>query len=181
MSSDGKAKRLEIAFAVRREWEENRRTAMDASAVILTRLRTQLSGLPALLGGARRHDYDVRVGGKWSVTEHVTHLARYHEVTIDRVRLILSEQDPAIDPYRAEADPEWAAWRAVSFEDAALRLHAARAALIGILEGLAPAQWARTGRHPRFGEMSLRAWMEFFLVHEGHHLYVITRRARGIE
>jgi hypothetical protein len=37
---------------------------MDASGAILTRLRMQLSGLPALLGGARRRDYDVRVGDK---------------------------------------------------------------------------------------------------------------------
>jgi hypothetical protein len=154
---------------------------MDASGAILTRLRMQLSSLPALLGGARRRDYDVRVGDKWSVTEHVAHLARYHEVMIERVRLILTERDPAIDAYRAETDPEWPAWRGVSFEDAGLRLHAARATLIGILEGITPDQWTRTGRHPRFGDLSLRAWMEFFLVHEGHHLYVITKRARGIE
>jgi len=154
---------------------------MDASAAVLTRLRTQLSSLPALLGGAWRRDYDLRVAGKWSVTEHVAHLARYHEVTLDRVRLILTEDDPLIESYRAETDPEWPSWHGVSFEDAALRLHADRAALIGILEGLAPAQWARTGRHPQFGEMSLRAWMEFFLAHEGHHLYVITKRARGLE
>lgn len=154
---------------------------MDASAAILTRLRTQLSSLPALLGGARRSGYDVRVGDKWSVTEHVAHLARYHEVTIERVRLILTEHNPAIDSYRAETDPEWPAWHGVSFEDAALRLHADRAALIGILEGLPAAEWTRTGHHPRFGDLSLRAWMEFFLVHEGHHLYVITKRARGLE
>lgn len=154
---------------------------MDASTTILTRLRTQLSSLPALLEGVPRRDYDARVGGKWSVTENVAHLARYHEVTIERVRLILSEQGPAIDTYRAETDPEWPSWHGVPFEDAVLRLHAARGTLVGILEGLAADQWTRTGRHPRFGSLSLRAWLEFFLVHEGHHLYVIIRRARGIE
>ena len=31
-----------------------------------------------------------------------------------------------------------------------------------------------------FEELTLRAWLEFFLVHEGHHLYVIMKRARGV-
>ena len=154
---------------------------MDAAATILMRLRTQLSSLPALLEGVRRRDYDVRVGGKWSVSQNVAHLARYHEVTIDRVRQMLSEAEPNIESYRAETDPEWPEWDGLSFEEAVQRLHAARAALIGILEGLTPAHWARTGRHSRFGALTLRAWMEFFIAHEGHHLYVITKRARGLE
>jgi hypothetical protein len=29
--------------------------------------------------------------------------------------------------------------------------------------------------------MTLRAWLEFFLAHEGHHLYVILKRAHGVE
>jgi hypothetical protein len=154
---------------------------MEASAAILARLRAQLSSLPALLEGIPRRAYDTPVGGKWSVTDNVAHLARYHEVTIERVRLILSLEQPAIDAYRAENDPEWAAWRGVSFEEAVLRLHAARDTLVGMLAGLTPAQWTRVGRHPRYGAISLRGWMEFFLVHEGHHLYVITKRARGLE
>jgi hypothetical protein len=153
---------------------------MDTSAAILSRLRLQLASLPALLEGVSRRDYDVEVDGRWSVTENVAHLARYHEVTIERVRLILSALEPTLDTYRAEADPEWAAWRGISFEDAVLRLHAARDTLVGILAELGPAQWTRTGRHPRFGALTLRAWMEFFLVHEGHHLYVITKRARRL-
>jgi len=154
---------------------------MDPTATILTRLRTQLSSLPALLQGVPRPDYDTRVGGKWSATQHVAHLARYHEVTIDRVRQMLTEAEPPIESYRAERDAEWAEWETLSFEEAVQRLHAARETLIGILEGLTPAQWTRTGRHATFGALSIRAWMDFFLAHEGHHLYVITKRARGAE
>ena len=46
---------------------------------------------------------------------------------------------------------------------------------------LTPEQLARTGRHARFGSLTLRTWLEFFLAHEGHHLYVILKRAHGIE
>ena len=43
------------------------------------------------------------------------------------------------------------------------------------------AQLARTGVHPTLGEMALPLWIEFFLLHEAHHLYVVMKRARGGE
>jgi hypothetical protein len=32
------------------------------------------------------------------------------------------------------------------------------------------------GIHPLFGEMSLALWVEFFLLHEAHHLYIVMTR-----
>ena len=153
---------------------------MDPQAAVLPRLRTQLAALPALLESVARDRFDVRPGGAWSVTDTVAHLARYHEISIERIRAILTEEAPAFGPYRAEQDPEWPAWQAQSFEDLMLRLRASRAALIEIVEQLTPEQWARTGRHHVFGTLSLRAWLEFFLAHEGHHLYILMKRARGV-
>lgn len=154
---------------------------MDPSVAVLGRLRTQLSGLSPLLEAVPREGFGTRVGGKWSVTDHVAHLGRYHEIFIERVRRILAEREPAFDAYRAEDDPEWPEWQSRSFEAALQHLHAVREALLSILQNLTADQWMRRGRHARYGSMSLRGWVELFLVHEGHHLYVITRRARGLE
>jgi hypothetical protein len=156
-------------------------TGMEHSVAVLGRMHAQLAGLPSLLEAVPRAAFDRRLGNKWSVTEHVAHLGRYHEVFIDRVRRILAENQPDIEPYVAEADPEWPEWQRQPFEEAMQRLHAARGALVGILTGLTANQWGRTARHTRYGVLSLRGWVELFLVHEGHHLYVITRRARGLE
>src|SRR5207247_2388996 len=46
----------------------------------------------------------------------------------------------------------------------------ARGALLAILEELSMDQWTRAGRHSQYGRLSLRAWVELFLAHEGHHL-----------
>ncbi len=154
---------------------------METAKSILERLRTQLSSLAALLEGIPRGDLDRRVQSKWSVAENVAHLARHTELTIERVRRILAEEEPVFPAYRAEEDPEWAAWQSRSFEDSMRRLQDSRAALIAAVEALTPEELARTGRHARLGRLSLRAWLDFYLVHEGHHLYVITRRARGLE
>lgn len=154
---------------------------MEPTASVLARLRTQLTGLAALLEGVPRGDFDKRVRDKWSVTENMAHLGRYHEVFIERVHRILTENEPTLEAYHAESDPEWPGWLTRSFEEAMLRLHAARGTLIEILQGITVEQWARTGRHTRYGPLTLRAWVELFLAHEGHHLYVVTRRARGLE
>ena len=154
---------------------------MDPAAAVLSRMKTQLAGLPALLESVPRTAFDRRIGGKWSVTENIAHLGRYHEVFIERVHRLLSEEGPEFDAYSAEDDPEWAEWQGRSFEEVMQRLHAARDALVAVLKDLTSDQWARTARHARYGVLSLRGFVELFLVHEGHHLYVITRRGRGLE
>jgi hypothetical protein len=94
---------------------------------------------------------------------------------------ILAEEEPSFPPYRAEQDADWPTWQARSFEEVMERLRATRADLIARVALLTSEQLARTGRHARFGSLTLRTWLEFFLAHEGHHLYVILKRAHGIE
>jgi RimJ/RimL family protein N-acetyltransferase/GNAT superfamily N-acetyltransferase len=146
------------------------------------RLATQLEGLALLLGDAgaealRRPS----PSGKWSAHDNLAHIARQHEVFLERVRRILAEDAPALPQYRAEDDAAWPAWRALSTEEVRGRLHALRAELLRVVERLSPAELGRSGVHSRFGALSLAAWLEFFLVHEAHHLYTILRRARGID
>ena len=56
------------------------------------------------------------------------------------------------------------------------QLRALRAELVALVRGLSPAETARTGLHPTFGEMDVTAWLEFFLLHEAHHLYIALVR-----
>jgi hypothetical protein len=50
--------------------------------------------------------------------------------------------------------------------------------LMSKLKSLSDKDYERTGIHPKFGEMSLALWVEFFLVHEAHHLYVVLGLVR---
>ena len=49
------------------------------------------------------------------------------------------------------------------------RLAALRAQFVERVDGLSSDELARIGVHSRFGEMTLVEWLEFFLLHEGHH------------
>lgn len=117
--------------------------------------------------------------GKWSAHENLAHLGRYHEIFLERMERILKEANPVFDRYRAEADPQWEAWRALSYKEVVGKLAWLREMLMARLKSLSTDDYARTATHTRFGEMTLALWLEFFLVHEAHHLYVVLQRARG--
>jgi uncharacterized damage-inducible protein DinB len=115
------------------------------------------------------------VPGKWSAHEQLAHLARYHQIFLQRIDRILAEQAPEFPRYRAEDDPEWPAWSGLPTPQLLVRISSMRAKLMARLLSLCEEDFERTGVHPKFGEMTLSQWLEFFLVHEAHHLYVVLQ------
>lgn len=145
----------------------------------LMRLKTQLASVELLFADANPLRIDRRPqSGKWSARENLAHIGRYHEIFLERLRRILTEPAPEFARYRAEQDPGWAEWASRPIEQVKARLATLRQELVDLIAGLRPPDYARTGIHSSFGEMTLGLWLEFFLVHEAHHLYVILQRLR---
>lgn len=146
---------------------------------IAVRLRAQLETLSLLLAEARPEAVTRRpASGKWSALENLAHLARHLEVFIQRIQRILTDESPRLARYRAEEDPEWPKWSAMPTDEVLRRLVGLRRELIQLLQGLSREQLDRVGVHPTFGEMTIPMWIEFFLLHEAHHLYVVMVRIR---
>jgi uncharacterized damage-inducible protein DinB len=114
--------------------------------------------------------------GQWSAHENLAHLARHQVVFLERLRRILSEHAPQLGQYLAEEDAAWPEWSCLPTEEVLSRHTAVRADFIRLSKGLSQADASRVGIHPLLGEMSLALWVEFFLVHEAHHLYVVMTR-----
>ncbi len=141
------------------------------------RLATQLDVLSMFLDGPSAAYAEIGPeDGGWSAKENVAHLARHAHVFLGRVDRILTEDRPDLGNYRPEKDPEWPVWRALPVEEALRRLHAARAQLLVWVDALSEEQTGRIGVHPQFGEWNIQRWLEFFLLHEAHHLYFMVRR-----
>jgi uncharacterized damage-inducible protein DinB len=153
----------------------------DQDASRLQRSETQLRDFldEALRGVPVEKILEQAVPGKWSAHENLAHLGRYHEVFLERIERILVEENPAFTRYRAEDDPEWEAWRTLAYKEVAEKLASLREMLVARLKTLSAADYKRTGTHPKFGEMTLALWVEFFLVHEAHHLYVALQQVRS--
>lgn len=147
---------------------------------LLQRLASQLDVLPAIVDGVRPDALARRRSpSQWSAHEHLAHLARYQEVFLmSRVRRILDEDGPYLGRYRAEEDEGWPACQRLSTGEVLDRLRRGRTDFTALAGSLDEAQWVRVGHHPLFGALALRRWVEFFLIHEAHHLYMALVRSR---
>lgn len=147
---------------------------------LLARLRSQLDALPVVLGDGSEERLRRRpASGAWSAHENLAHVARHHEVMLERIERMLREDRPALSRYRAEEDPLWPAWVSRSPDDVMKALRLLRARLVARVESLSVEEAARIGVHSTFGPLPIAAWLDFFLLHEAHHLYVALSRARG--
>jgi hypothetical protein len=145
------------------------------------RLATQPESLKLVLGDATLAALKMHPkSGKWSAHENLAHLVQHHRATMARIRRILAEDRPELPSYSAEKDPDWPALAAQNTEEVLHRLLSARQEMLALATSLSPEQCSRIGIHPA-GPMTLAQWLEFFLIHEAHHLYVIMNRARGLE
>ena len=149
----------------------------------LQRCETQLQDFLAVsLSGVSLETLSANVvPGKWSAHQQIAHLARYHQIFLQRIERILTEQAPEFPRYRAEEDPEWPAWSGLPTPQLLVRISSMRAKLMARLRSLTAEDFERSGVHPKFGSMSLSLWLEFFLVHEAHHLYGILQLVRKNE
>ncbi len=148
-------------------------------AATILRLREQLDCLETLLDGTAPGALDRRPApDKWSARENLAHLARYHEMFLERIQRILTEERPSLPRYRAEDDSEWPTWAGMPTAAVLAKMRALRFEFIERVEKLADHELSRTAVHSRFGEMNLIQWLEFFLLHEAHHLYIVMQRVR---
>jgi uncharacterized damage-inducible protein DinB len=141
------------------------------------RLETQLDALDTILAGATPAALITRPpSGGWSAHEHLAHLARHHTVFLDRLHKVAAENAPRFARYRAEEDPQWPEWSTLQTPEVLSRLRGLRAEIVRWTAALSDGEASRVGVHPLFGEQSIGAMLEFFLAHEGHHLYVVMTR-----
>ncbi|MGL5888697.1 MAG: DinB family protein [Bacteroidia bacterium] len=120
--------------------------------------------------------------GKWSVHEQLAHLGRYQEVFAERINDIVSNSAPAFPRYVADADPEFARWKRRAVKVNFDMLKTQRNLLVARFKTLGATTLSRTGIHPVYGRLTITEWVEFFLLHEAHHLFAIFKAitaARG--
>ncbi len=150
---------------------------MAIAASLVGRLTTQLESVAFVLARAAPGALEARPRPEeWSARENLAHLARHHAVFLARMRRLLAEDRPALGRYRAEEDPDWPVWAALPLDEVLDRLRTLRAELITLVGSLSQAESTRTGLHPAFGELDVAGWLDFFLLHEAHHLYTALVR-----
>jgi uncharacterized damage-inducible protein DinB len=155
---------------------------MQMQSYISTRLQYQHKSLLDIIDGLS--DEMIRrqvVPGKWSIFETIVHLQTYQHVFCGRVKKMQEENNPSFPRYIADEDP-------VFLDNCGKTTREIMGDMITTRKEMATGHLSvkekdldRTGTHPVFGAMNILQWLNFFLLHEAHHLYAIFKLAAELK
>jgi len=152
--------------------KEKRSTWIAEIAGLPLSLRRAVQGL-----SAEQLDIPYREDG-WSTRQIVHHLADAHMNTLTRLKLCLTEHEPTIKPFDQDAWARTADVLAVEPHVSLGILDGVHARIAALLGSLAPADFARTFRHPERGPMDVDHTMQLYAWHGRHHLAQIAALRR---
>ena len=155
---------------------------MEISSSISTRMQYQHKSLIDHIDGLSDEQIRRRpIAGKWSVFEFIVHLTTYQHLFIDRIKQILSEDNPSFPRYIAEKDPSFHDYCGKTSHEVMKDLLGTRKDMVAKFLTLNPEDYSRTGYHQTYGTMNVLQWMNFFLLHEAHHLFTIFKLAATLK
>ncbi len=153
---------------------------MNLHPSLTSRLKNQHESIPLIIANVGKSTLERNPAtGKWSIKDNIAHLARYQPVFISRINEILEHDTPAFDRYNAETDIEFPSWQSRETNDLLKQLVADRKTVVSLITTLKADQLPRSGIHPKFGKLNIPDWVEFFLLHEAHHLFSIFQLVRS--
>ena len=149
---------------------------------ISTRLQYQHKALLDIIDGLT--DELIRrevIPGKWSVFENIVHLQTYQHVFCERVKKMLEENNPSFPRYSADTDPVFIDNCNKTFREIMGDMISTRKEMSTSCLSVKENDLTRTGTHPVFGSLTIEQWINFFLLHEAHHLFTIFKLAAELK
>jgi len=137
------------------------------------RLRQAVAGLSP-------QDVTARPGpGKWSILELVVHLADSDAIAIDRMKRVLTEENPPLLYADEDAYVERLFSHEQSLEDALVLIEVGRRQFARTLRKLPDQAFERVGTHNRRGPVTVAGLIKGYIDHVEHHLkFLYDKRAR---
>jgi uncharacterized damage-inducible protein DinB len=155
---------------------------MQIQSSVSTRLHYQHKVLLDIIDGLS--DEQLRrnvIPGKWSIFENIVHLQTYQHTFVKRVRQILDENNPSFPRYTAETDPLFPDNCSKSTREIMQDLLTIRKEMVAGILSFPSNDLAKNGTHPVYGKMNLLQWVNFFLLHEAHHLFTVFKLAAELK
>ncbi len=115
--------------------------------------------------------WDVRRGPEvWTLREHLYHLADVQKLLWGRIKLILAEDSPVIQPYFPENEPALSELFP-SLEAALKSYRRYRAKQLKLLAKARKADWKKQAQHGEYRQYSLAIIARHLIIHDDWHLY----------
>lgn len=108
--------------------------------------------------------------GGWGIVEIIPHLNDWEEIFLDRIRSVLTEDNPALPGFD---DTLWSIerdYRAQDPYETFAAFSSLRAQMVDVLRSADPADWERTGVHGYYGDITLHWLANHVCDHDDEHL-----------
>jgi hypothetical protein len=116
--------------------------------------------------------------GKWSILENIVHLTDSDAIAIDRMKRMLTEEDPPLLYADETAYVDRLFPHEQSLEDALTLFEVGRRQFARVLRKLPDAAFARRGTHNKRGTMAVGGMVKDYIEHVDHHLkFIYEKRA----
>ena len=115
------------------------------------------------------------IPGKWSIFENIVHLQTYQHTFCARMKQLLAGSNPSFTRYTAEGDPLFLDNCGKSMREIVQDLLGLRKQMMTMVTALGEPDLRKTAMHPVYGKMTLVEWLNFFLLHEAHHMFTIFK------
>ena len=150
---------------------------LDRRIEILKTLRATPTVLRALVAGVDEAGLRRRPEpGEWAIIEVVGHLADTEERALGRVRRMLAEDNPHLEPFDQEALAVQRHYLDLDLEQELARLEQLRSQHLAVLVALDGAGWERAGRHGEHGRVTVELYEAHVAAEEVDHLAQIARQ-----
>jgi uncharacterized damage-inducible protein DinB len=132
------------------------------------------------VAGLSREDLVARPGpGKWSILELVLHLTDSDCISIDRMKRMLTEDNPALLYADETAYVDRLCSHEQSLEDALTYFDVGRRQFARVLRKLPDEAFERRGTHNRRGKVTVGEMVKDYIGHVDHHLkFLHEKRAK---
>ena len=115
------------------------------------------------------------IEGEWTVQQIVHHLPDSHMNSVTRLKLILTEDKPTIQPYDQELWAElYDVWH-TPIEASLLILRGLHERWCNLFESVDEEQWTREGFHPEIGDITVTDLLQIYSDHCDEHIDQINR------
>lgn len=116
---------------------------------------------------------------KWSIKEVVIHVCDAEMVAIDRMKRIISEDNPLLFKFDPDAWASRLNYQSLDMQSYLTMFGALRSSMSVVLSGLSDEDWQRTGVHNIAGKQTLQDVVSMFVGHVDRHIQQIERNKQA--
>jgi hypothetical protein len=120
------------------------------------------------------------IPGKWSTMEVVAHIADFEVIAVDRLTVIIAEQNPMLPGRNEQQYAARLAYHDRDLEEQLQLIDICRSHTLRILNTLPDDAWSRQGTHTEAGPLTLTQQLERATNHLEHHLPFIQHKKQAL-